>query len=108
MPVRALALLWAALQLVSPGASAIADGKLASQSASAPSTHVEATTTTACPVVHSPDCGVCRYLSTSASTPAAPAFDILALADRPDRRAELCQPRLVSVTLHRGRAPPTV
>lgn len=66
---RCLALAWAMLQLLSPGVSAIADGRLAQESANAPIVHVEATGSQGCPEVHSPDCGVCRYLSTGGEQP---------------------------------------
>ena len=64
--VRFLSLFVASLQLAMPGLSAIADGALARESAANPATHVEASTRASCPVVHSPDCAVCRYLSVSA------------------------------------------
>lgn len=70
---RILALVWAMVQVLSPGASAIADGMLARENAAAPLAHVEATGSATCPEVHSPDCGVCRYLSTGGEMPAAAA-----------------------------------
>lgn len=104
--IRSLALLWAALQLASPGASAIADGALARENASAPAMHVEATTTAACPVVHSPDCGVCRYLSTSANPQPPQAFSLSSVAERRDARTDIPQAGCASVALPHGRAPP--
>jgi len=73
---RFVTLSWASLQLAAPGITSIADGRLALDNASAPRTHVEATSSESCPRVDSPDCGLCRYLSTSAANDAAtPAFD---------------------------------
>ncbi|MEK7402150.1 MAG: hypothetical protein AABZ80_07270 [Gemmatimonadota bacterium] len=74
--VRFVTLAWASLQLAAPAVTSMADGRLALESASAPRTHVEATTSDSCPIVESPDCGLCRYLSTSsAQDVATPAFD---------------------------------
>ena len=106
--VRFLAILWATLQLASPAVSAIADGKAAFESASEATTHVEATSTERCPVVHSPDCGVCRYLSTSTSDqPAAPAWlassSCAGIPGGSDRAAPAA-----AKTLPRGRAPPVI
>lgn len=106
--VRFLALFWAALQLASPGVSAIADGKLAAENASGPATHVEATTTSACPVVHSPDCGVCRYLSGAACLEqhSALGFRIVASTAEPTVTAG---PRIGNaLALPHGRAPPVI
>jgi hypothetical protein len=106
--VRFLALVGAALQLASPGFSAIAHGRLARESASGPATHVEATTTANCPVVHSPDCAVCRYLSTSACGTPEPSLVPRREAEtaRPDdyRRSTWGGPH----ALPHGRAPPAV
>jgi hypothetical protein len=68
---RCIALVWATLQLLSPGVSAIADGRLALEAAGSPQVHVEATGSATCPEVHSPDCGVCRYLTTGGVLPSA-------------------------------------
>jgi hypothetical protein len=69
---RFLALGFAVVQLLSPGAAAIADGLLAQESAEAPTVHVESKTGTKCPSVHSPDCGLCRHLTTHTAWCAAP------------------------------------
>src|SRR5688572_13544714 len=63
--LRMLVMFCAAVQLLSPGIAAVADGLLAAVNASRPLTHIEASTTAKCPVVHAPDCGVCRYLSSA-------------------------------------------
>lgn len=105
---RCIALIWATLQLLSPGVSAIADGALALESASAPLVHVEATGSASCPEVHSPDCGVCRVLSTGGPLAASPG---IALAATRDGSALVCRvAELTSATtvLPHGRAPPVL
>ncbi|MEX2179375.1 MAG: hypothetical protein WD801_11730 [Gemmatimonadaceae bacterium] len=105
--IRVLALLWAALQLASPGLSALADGQLSAQELS-PRAHVEATSSATCPVVHSPDCGMCRYLSQGAH--------IRAVAPLVAHAADACTGLLVerniacnpATALPRDRAPPLV
>ena len=72
---RFLALSWAALQLASPALSSLADAGRAT--AGNPVAHVEATSSDACPLAHSPDCAMCRYLSGAASPPdASPAHAV--------------------------------
>lgn len=61
---RILTVCFAALQLASSGAAAVADGILASGSANAPGVHVEGEGDSHCPAMHSPDCGLCRHLAT--------------------------------------------
>lgn len=107
--VRCLALVWATLQLASPGLSAIADGLLARASASGPSIHVEATSGASCPVVHSPDCAVCRYLSVSASSDtAAPAFGWAETSQCGVVPDATTAARSAAFALPHGRGPPTV
>lgn len=104
---RTLVLLCAALQLASPGFSAIAHGKLAGQSASGPATHVEATGSAGCPVVHSPDCAVCRYMSTATPGGTGPElFFSYATATVPPGTVAWIA-RAVPHALPPGRAPPT-
>ena len=104
--VRFITLLLATLQFVSPGISAIADGQLARENASQPATHVEATTTAACPVVHQPDCGVCRYLSSPAGATPSASFDLVALSAAPTPNVETVASSCADVVLPHGRAPP--
>ena len=104
--VRILAILWAALQFASPGASAIADGMLAASNAAGPTTHVEATTTASCPVVHAPDCGVCRYLSGPAAVNRISAFAIALLTEKRELRTESSVTSVALAALPHGRAPP--
>jgi hypothetical protein len=105
--IRFLALVWATLQLASPGLASIADGMLARESASSPSTHVETTTSASCPVVHSPDCAVCRYLSASGSNaPAAAAFSWKAASQCRVIADATTIALSTAVALPHGRAPP--
>ena len=103
---RFLALLCAAVQLVSPGVSSIADGKFAGDNASAPVTHVEATTTDRCPVVHSPDCAVCRYLSGSAAKQPPTAFADSKSTERETPGVERFIAGWSTIALPPGRGPP--
>jgi len=105
--VRVLTLLWSSLQLAAPAMSSIADGQLTLDNASRPTTHVESTTTKSCPVVHAPDCGVCRYLSTSgANDSATPALDWQLRTVLAPESAGSADPRCGAKALPHGRAPP--
>ena len=105
---RILALVWAMVQVLSPGASAIADGMLARANASLPLVHVEASGSATCPEVHSPDCGVCRYLSTGSEMPGAAS--VLPAARRVVVAASqrVAAAAAVGQLLPQGRAPPAV
>ncbi len=105
--VRILTLLCAALQLASPAFSAVAHGKLASDNASGPAMHVEATTTASCPVVHAPDCAVCRYLTTPAAGPPDPAVVSDRECEASPPKAVVWGTRSAPHALPPGRAPPT-
>ena len=103
-----LVMFCAAVQLLSPGIAAVADGLLAAVNASRPLTHIEASTTAKCPVVHAPDCGVCRYLSSS-STLARVVQPLPVLQDAPvSPNAIACAPASNATTLPDGRAPPAL
>ena len=104
---RCLALVWAIVQLLSPGVSAIADGRLAQDNATAP-VHVEATGTATCPEVHSPDCGVCRYLSTGGEIPAMSGIALCDARAAMSVSARGAGGAFAHVLLPHGRAPPTV
>lgn len=106
--VRFATLLLATLQFASPGISAIADGQLARENASQPGTHVEAKTTAACPVVHHPDCGVCRYLSVAAAPAKTPAFALELSSANREPKANSRLSSCATVALPHGRAPPTL
>lgn len=103
---RGIALIWATLQLVSPGVSAIADGTLALESASAPLVHVEATGSASCPEVHSPDCGVCRYLSTGGQVATASGLALRAGRDQSALVFRVAAVPSATAALPHGRAPP--
>jgi hypothetical protein len=65
---RCLALVWAVLLLAAPAASAQADARFTRALAGSQS-HVEDATSATCPLVHPPDCGLCRHLSNAARVP---------------------------------------
>jgi hypothetical protein len=107
--IRYLVFILGALQLAAPGVSAVADGMLSRDESQAPATHIEATTRSTCQVVHSPDCGLCRYLSLSAapSRCAAPLPWQGAAHDRVDPASTgTSSQRTLTISL--GRAPPSV
>jgi hypothetical protein len=105
---RYFAFVWAAVQVLSPAASALADGLIARDNASAPQIHVEAPGSKSCPEVHSPDCGVCRYLSTGGDVPQAPALVPVTRAVESPAADRIAQYVTASATLPHGRAPPLV
>jgi hypothetical protein len=106
--VRVFTLMWASLQLAAPAMSSIADGLLAIDNASRPTTHVEATTTESCPVVHAPDCGVCRYLTTAGTNDSSsPAFGWQRRDPLAPTSAVLTDPGCAARALPHGRAPPS-
>jgi hypothetical protein len=64
---RTLWLVYAALQLLLPGAASIADARLEAASiASHPTAHVEEHGTPQCARVHPSDCALCRVISATA------------------------------------------
>lgn len=105
-PIRhGLTLLLATLQLASPAFSAVADALLVARSGQ-PVAHVESTSASGCPAVHSADCAVCRYLSIAASIPRT-TFDLSVMIECSESR--LVDQRDGSggiVFLPDGRAPP--
>jgi hypothetical protein len=105
---RFFVLLVAALQLASTGFSALAHGKLARQGASGPATHVEGTTSSRCPVVHAPDCAVCRYLTTVAQGSTGPELVSIDAADTVCPTTVARSVRADPHGLPPGRAPPSV
>jgi hypothetical protein len=106
--VRFVALLWAALQLASPGVSAIADGIAAGQSASASLSHVESTTTSSCPEIHAVDCAVCRYLSNAAAAVPGSSGWLELSVILPRVALERASRVAAARSFPRGRAPPTL
>ena len=106
-PIRhGLTLLLAALQLASPAVTAVADALLVARSGQ-PVAHVESTSASGCPAVHSADCAVCRYLSIAASIPRA-TFDLSAMIEVSDPRLFHQRDGSGSIVfLPDGRAPPS-
>ena len=106
---RFVTLAWASLQLAAPALTSIADGQLSVNDAFRNTTHIEATTSASCPVVHSPDCGLCRYLSTSpvndVATPAV-NWTVTSAADLAESASLDAHSACIALPL--GRAPPTV
>jgi hypothetical protein len=106
---RVLTLLWASLQLAAPGLSSIADGQLSVNDAFRNTTHIEATTSDSCPVVHSLDCALCQFLSTSGANDAAsPSLQWQLGAARARVLTVSADPGCGVIALPHGRAPPTV
>ena len=104
---RLLVLSLALLQLAAPCLSAIADGILSREASAVPFTHIEASTRPSCPAVHSPDCGVCRYLSLSATLGrSAPVLPRIQVADGGGMQPFTGAATRVTLALSRGRAPP--
>lgn len=103
---RKLALAWALLHVALPGAGAVADGLLMRASAGEQVAHVESTTTSSCPVVHAPDCGVCRYLSGCTSLSATGALPASIASASAGMDAGISVPPDRSVVLPDNRAPP--
>ena len=106
--VRFFTLAWASLQLAAPALTSIADGRLASDSAGAKN-HIEASSTERCPQVHSPDCGLCRYVTMSTvDDAAAPALnwatDVAVALPRTDSQ----HASSATVALPFSRAPPAL
>jgi hypothetical protein len=105
--VRLVTFLFATVQLVAPGATAIADGLAHRDGAGEPVVHIEATTRATCPQVHSPDCGLCRFLSSLAARPASsPTPFLLFAAGVPAASAEHSPISRTQVSLPPGRGPP--
>jgi hypothetical protein len=103
--LRFLALLWAGIQLATPAFGSLADARFAA-AAGDPVAHVESTTLATCPVIHPPDCAVCRYLSGTASEPETQdAVDVNAARVSAFIAAD-CAPARRTTVLPDGRAPP--
>jgi hypothetical protein len=104
--LRLLAGAAALLQLTTPPLSAVADGLAARDSAGERVAHVESTTTSRCPVVHAPDCGVCRYLTTCGAPPLDAATPVVIAAVAPPARTNVSHSTPAAAVLPDGRAPP--
>lgn len=104
---RWLAFVWAALLIAAPAASAQADARFALALAGSQS-HVEDSTSAKCPLVHPPDCGLCRHLTNAARV--SPGVAPTPAAGRPtvpDEGMALVDAACVAVVPW-GRAPPLV
>src|SRR3989454_8451368 len=83
--VRGLWLVAAALQLLLPGAAAVADARLDAAGAHA-TAHIESYTAKSCARIHAPDCALCHFLT-------APALTGRAMLLRLDVAARQAPPR---------------
>lgn len=73
-----------------------------------PVSHVEATSSAACPAAHAPECGVCRYLSGPSALPDDGPRTDAATRGNESPGASLAYPGSRTLALPRGRAPPGV
>lgn len=103
--VRSVWLAFAALQLVLPGAAALADATLDIASAHA-RPHIESHSTAACARVHPADCALCRFLTTALAAGTAAAVPTSAAALHVAPLVTLSHPASAVVLLPRSRAPP--
>ncbi len=94
--VRSSWLAFAALQLVLPGAAALAGASLDIASAQ----------TAACARVHPSDCALCRFLTTALTARAAATVPTSDAAPRITPLVALTRPVSAVVLLPRSRAPP--
>jgi hypothetical protein len=105
--LRFLSLLWAAVHLAIPALGSVADARLAA-AAGDPVAHIESTTSSSCPVIHAPDCGLCRYLSSVSDAPDAACTVELSPKSVDDVKAATHRPAARAIVLPDGRAPPVV
>jgi len=103
--VRSAWLAFAALQLVLPGAAALADATLDLAGAHERA-HIESHSTTACARVHPADCALCRFLTTALAAGTATSVPTSGAAPRSTPIVALRHPASVVVLLPRARAPP--
>ncbi len=103
--VRSSWLAFAALQLVLPGAAALADATLDIAGAHERA-HIESHSTTACARVHPADCALCRFLTTALVAGAAASVPTSDAAPRNTPLIALRHPPSTFVLLPRSRAPP--
>jgi hypothetical protein len=108
--LRIASILFAAVQMLTPGVAAWADGLLEAEARANPAiSHVESKTTPHCPRVHADDCALCQYLATASGRPSAAAsFTALGALVRPVASLAVRVPRRATVTLPPSRAPPTL
>jgi hypothetical protein len=106
--LRFLALLWASLQVAMPAASAVADGMVARESGQQAYAHIESSTTARCPVVHPPDCGVCRFLTACGSAPSGTPAAFVTRASLAVKPELVGSDHAAALSLPDGRAPPVL
>jgi len=103
--VRSTWLAFAALQLVLPGAAALADATL-DMAGAHERAHVESHSTTACARVHPADCALCRFLTTALAAGTATTVPTSDAAPRSTPLVSLRRPASAVVLLPRSRGPP--
>jgi hypothetical protein len=96
---------FAALQLVLPGAAALADASLDIAGAHA-RPHIESHSTAECARVHPSDCALCRFLTTALVPGAAATIPTSDAAPRITPLVAITRPISAVVLLPRARAPP--
>ena len=103
-----LGLLSAVLQFTLPLGLAYADARLAAEGGRAQA-HAESDRSSNCRPVHSPECGLCRFLTNHSATALGPATVIDTRgAARLVRPRAPAFPRLAACALPRPRGPPSV
>jgi hypothetical protein len=103
--VRSVWLTFAALQLVLPGAAALADATLDIAGAHERA-HIESHSTAACARVHPADCALCRFLTTALAVGTAVPVPTSDAAPRSTPLVALTHPASAVILLPRSRAPP--
>jgi len=103
--VRSAWLAFAALQLVLPGAAALADATLDIAGAHERA-HIESHSTAACARVHPADCALCRFLTTALAAGTAAIVPTSDAAPRSTPVVTLNHSARAVVLLPRSRAPP--
>ena len=106
--VRVLWLLGTLLQLLLPGAAALADARLDAAGAHA-TAHIESHTAKSCARIHAPDCALCHFLSAPAVTARAAALRLNVADNWPLLgTGPTAQPRPLARPHPQPRAPPTL
>jgi hypothetical protein len=104
---RVFWLLGTLLQLLLPGAAALADARLDAAGAHAMA-HIESHTAKSCARIHAPDCALCHFLGAPAVTARAAALRLNVADNRPLLgTGPTAQPRPLARPHPHPRAPPT-
>ena len=105
---RVLWLLAAALQLLLPGAAALADARLDAAGTHA-TAHIESHSSKSCARIHAPDCALCHFLSAPAVTARTVALRLNVADKRPLLgTGPTTQPRPLARPHPQPRAPPVL